>query len=72
MDMEANACGGSSQTMQLGFDLGGCICQKHYVIGVVGVGNCFCEVPSASFLCQLETVLPTANYLYLIETHEVI
>ena len=26
------------------------------VIGVVGVGNCFCGVPSASFLCQLETV----------------
>ena len=28
-----------------------------YVIGVVGVGNCFCWVPSASFLCQLEAVL---------------
>ena len=27
-----------------------------YVIGVVGVGNCFCGVPSASFLCQLEAV----------------
>ncbi len=26
------------------------------VIGVVGVGNCFCGVPSASFLCQLEAV----------------
>ena len=26
------------------------------VIGVVGVGNCFCRVPSASFLCQVETV----------------
>ena len=30
--------------------------QNHYVIGVVGVGNCFCGVPSASFLCQLEAV----------------
>ena len=27
-----------------------------YVIGVVGVGNCFCRVPSASFLCQLEDI----------------
>ena len=26
------------------------------VIGVVGVGNCFCGVPSAPFLCQLEAV----------------
>ena len=26
------------------------------VIGVVGVGNCLCGVPSASFLCQLEAV----------------
>ena len=33
----------------------GCICQKRYVIGVVGVGNCFCGVPSASFLSQFET-----------------
>ena len=32
------------------------ICQYRYVIGVVGVGNCFCGVPSASFLCQLEDV----------------
>ena len=38
------------------FGLVGCICQNHYVIGVVGVGNCFCGLPSASFLCQLETV----------------
>ena len=27
----------------------GVFCQYCYVIGVVGVGNCFCEVPSASF-----------------------
>ena len=27
-----------------------------YAISVVGVGNCFCGVPSASFLCQLEAV----------------
>ena len=26
------------------------------VIGLVGISNCFCGVPSASFLCQLETV----------------
>ena len=32
------------------------ICQNRYVIGVVGVGNCFCGLTSASFLCQLETV----------------
>ena len=56
IDMEANACGGSFQTMQKGFGLGGCICQKRYVIGVVGVGYCFCGIPSTSFLCQLETV----------------
>ena len=24
---------------------------------VIGVSNCFCGVPSASFLCQLEAVL---------------
>ena len=24
---------------------------KSAIIGVVGVGNCFCRVPSASFLC---------------------
>ncbi len=34
----------------------GCICQYRYVIGVVGVCNCFCGVPSASFVCQLEAV----------------
>ena len=26
------------------------------VIGVVGIANCFCGVPSASFLCHLEAV----------------
>ena len=55
--MQANARGGSFQTMPLGFGLGGCIYQKRYVIGVVGVSNCFCGVLSASFLCQLESVL---------------
>ena len=48
--MEANACGSSFQTMQKFFGLIGCICQYRYVIGVVGVGNCFCGVTSASFL----------------------
>ena len=38
------------------FGLVGCICQYRYVIGVVGVGNSFCGVPSVSFLCQLEAV----------------
>ena len=33
-----------------------CVCQNRYVIGVVGVGSCFCWVSSASFLCQLEAV----------------
>ena len=42
------------QIMQLGFGLDGSICQKHYVIGVVSVGNCFSGVPSAYFLCQLD------------------
>ena len=54
--MEANACGGSFQTMLWCFGLVGCIHQYRYVIGVFGVGNCFCGVPSASFLCQLKTV----------------
>ena len=36
-----------------GFLFGGCICKKHYVIGVVRVCNCLCGVSSASFLCQL-------------------
>ena len=53
IDVEANACGSSFQ----GFGLGECICQNCYVIGVFSVNNCFCGVPSASFLCQLETVL---------------
>ena len=39
------------------FDLGGCICQKRYVIGVVRVRNCLCGISSASFLCQLEIVV---------------
>ena len=34
----------------------GVFAQYCYVIGVVGVGNCFCGVPSATFLCQLEAV----------------
>ena len=42
--------------MQKSFGLGGCIFQNRYIIGVVGVDNCFCGVPVASFLCQLETV----------------
>ena len=42
--------------MQQGFGKGGCICQNRYVISAVGVGNCFCWVPSAPFLCQLEAV----------------
>ena len=56
IDMEANACSGSFQTMQQCLVLVRCICQNRYVIGVVGVGNCFGGVPSASFLCQLEAV----------------
>ena len=28
--------------------------QKRYVIGVVGVGNCFCGVPSASIFVSLK------------------
>ena len=36
------------------------------VIGVVGVSNCFCGVPSASFLCQLEAVLKLVDkFTYL-------
>ena len=35
----------------------GCICQYRYVIGVVGVGSCFCGVPSAPFFRQLEAIL---------------
>ena len=31
--------------------------QYRYVIGVVGVGNCCCGVPSASFLRQFEAIL---------------
>ena len=40
-----------------GFGLVRCICQYRYVIGVVGVGNCCCGVPSASFLRQFEAIL---------------
>ena len=40
--------------MQKCFGLVKCICQYRYVIGVVGVGNCCCGVPSASFLRQFE------------------
>ena len=54
--MEANAYGGSFQNMLQCFGLVGCIRQYRYIIGVVGVGNCFCGVPSASFLSQLEAV----------------
>ena len=43
--------------MKQGFGFGGCICQKWYIIGVVGFGNCLCGVSSASFFCQLETVI---------------
>ena len=56
INTEAYACGCSFQTMLYSFGLVGCIYQYHYVIGVVGIGNCFCGVPSASFLCQLEAV----------------
>ena len=35
------------------FGLVGCICQYRYVIGVVGIGNCFCGVPSASSLTSI-------------------
>ena len=38
------------------FRLGWCICQYRYIIGVVGVGNCFCGVSSVSFLSQLKAV----------------
>ena len=46
----------------------GCICQYRYVISVVGVSNCFCGVPSASFLCQLEAVFfdfINKKYIYI-------
>ena len=39
-----------------GFRLGQVYLQKHYVIRIVHVCNCLCGVPSASFLCQLETI----------------
>ena len=55
--MEAYASSCSFQTMQQCFSLGGCICQKCYVIGVDRVRNCLCVLPSASFLCQLQTVV---------------
>ena len=29
----------------------GAICQKRYIIGVVGIGNCLRGIPSASFFC---------------------
>ena len=40
-----------------GFRLGRGICQKRYVIGVVGVRNCLCELSFTFVLCQLETVV---------------
>ena len=36
---------------------------KSSVIGVVCVRNCLCGVPSASFLCQLETVVGAENVI---------
>ena len=39
--MKANARCSSFQTMKLYLGLVGCICQYRYIIGVVGVGNCF-------------------------------
>ena len=54
--MEANAACCSFQTMQQGFSVGGCICQKRYVIRVVCVHNRFCEVSSASCLCQSKVI----------------
>ena len=54
--IEVNACSSSFQTMQQGLGLSGWICQNRYVIGVVFLGNCFCGVPSACFLCRPETV----------------
>ena len=55
--MEAYASSCLFQTMLQGFGLGGCICQKRYVIGVVRVCNCLCGVPYVSFLSQLVTVM---------------
>ena len=51
VDMEPYACGCSLQIMLWGFILGGYICLKRYVIGVVHISNYLCGVSSASFLC---------------------
>ena len=41
--------------------LGRCICQKHYIIDVVCVVNCFSEVPSASFGCPRGVMVKAMN-----------
>ena len=53
VDMEAYASSWSFQTMLQGFRLGGCICQKHYVINVVHVSNRLCWV---TYICVLVRV----------------
>ena len=47
----------SKQCSSVSAWLVGCICQYRNVIGVVGVGYCFCGVPPASFLCQLKQLV---------------
>ena len=46
-----------SKTMQYCFGLVGCICQNRYVIGVVGVGNCYCGVGTSLELVDKFTYL---------------
>ena len=47
--------------MQLGLDLGECICQNRYVINVVLVRNWWCVLSTASFLCQSKAIFFDQN-----------
>ena len=44
------------QAMQLGFGLGGCICQQRYIICVVRLRNSLCGLSSASCLFQCKAI----------------
>ena len=50
------------------FGLGVCFCQKRYVIGVVGVGNCFCGVPSAYYRMYMDDIKQFAKIEKELET----
>ena len=53
------------QTMQLGFGLSGCTCNKCYVINVVNVRNSSCSRVGCRLLLTLHTHTHTQIYIYI-------